>query len=289
MNDIGVKRRPAITRVVVLIVASLILAVNINTFVAAGELIPGGFTGVTLFVQRIFSVFMGVTVPFTIINFILNVVPAAVCYKKIGEKFTLYSCLVVVLTSVFTDFIPKFIITNDLLLISIFGGLINGFGISLCLIVGATSGGSDFLSLLMAKRGITHSWYYIFIGNVILIIMSGFTFGWDKALYSIIFQFTSTQIINMMHRRYRRNTLIIITDHPSEVYNMIRSITHHGGTIFTGTGCYKKETKHMVYSVVASDEVKEVILRVREIDAGAFINILRTEQLVGRFYERPEE
>lgn len=289
MNDIGVKRRSAVTKMTVLVASALILAININTFIAAGELIPGGFTGVTLFVQRIFSAFMGISIPFTVINFILNVIPAAVCYRKIGEKFTLYSCLVVVLTSVFTDFLPKFTITNDLLLISVFGGLINGLGISLCLIVGATSGGSDFLSLLMAKKGITHSWYYIFIGNVVLIIMSGFTFGWDKALYSIIFQFTSTQIINIMHRRYKRNTLFIITDYPSEVYDMIRSITHHGGTIFTGTGCYKKETKHMVYSVVASDEVKEVILRVKGIDSGAFINILRTEQLVGRFYERPEE
>ena len=289
MNDIGVTRRSAITKVTVLIAAALILAININTFVAAGELIPGGFTGVALFIQRIFSVFIGVTIPFTIINFILNVIPAAVCYRKIGEKFTLYSCLVVVLTSVFTDLMPKFIITNDLLLIAIFGGLINGFGISLCLIVGATSGGTDFLSLLMAKKGIAHSWYYIFIGNVVLIIISGFTFGWDKALYSIIFQFTSTQIINMMHRRYKRNTLFIITDHPSEVYDMIRNITHHGGTIFTGTGCYKKETKHMVYSVIASDEVKEVVLRVRKVDSGAFINMIRTEQLVGRFYERPDE
>lgn len=289
MNDIGVKRRSNVTKLTVLISSAVILAININTFIAAGELVPGGFTGLTLFIQRIFSVFFSITIPFTVINFILNAIPAVVCYRKIGEKFTLYSCLVVVLSSVFTDFLPKFIITNDLLLISIFGGLINGFGISLCLIVGATSGGSDFLSLLMAKKGITHSWYYIFIGNVVLIIMSGFTFGWDKALYSIIFQFTSTQIINMMHRRYKRNTLFIITDHPSEVYDTIRSITHHGGTIFTGTGCYKKETKHMVYSVVASDEVKEVILRVKEIDAGAFMNILRTEQLVGRFYERPEE
>lgn len=289
MNDIGVKHRSAITKLIVLVIASLILAVNINTFVAAGELIPGGFTGLTLFIQRIFKVFFKILIPFTIINFILNVVPAVVCFKKIGEKFTLYSCLVVVLTSVFTDLLPKFTITNDLLLIAIFGGLINGFGISLCLIVGATSGGSDFLSLLMAKKGITHSWYYIFIGNVILIIMSGFTFGWDKALYSIIFQFTSTQIINTMHRRYKRNTLFIITDYPNEVYDTIRDITHHGGTIFTGTGCYKKETKNMVYSVVASDEVKEVIVRVKGIDEGAFINILRTEQLVGRFYERPDE
>ncbi|MBP5427575.1 MAG: YitT family protein [Clostridiales bacterium] len=285
----AVKRRSSITKLVVLVASALILAININTFVTAGELIPGGFTGLTLFIQRIFAVFMKVSVPYTVINFILNAVPAVVCYQKIGKKFTLYSCLVVVLTSIFTDLLPKFNITSDLTLISIFGGLINGFGISLCLIVGATSGGSDFLSLLMMKKGITHAWYYIFIGNVILIAAAGVTFGWEKALYSIIFQFASTQIINMLHRRYKRNTLSIITDYPNEVYEIIKNVTHHGGTIFTGTGCYKKETKNMVYSIVASDEVKTVISRVKEIDEDAFINIIKTEQLVGKFYERPEE
>ncbi len=278
-----------IIKLLVLVFASLILSINNNTFVYTGELVPGGFTGITFFVQRILSKFFHISIAYTIINFTLNAIPAAICYKKIGKKFTIYSCLVVVLTSIFTDLLPKVKVIEDLLLISIFGGLLNGFGISLCLIVGATSGGSDFLSMLMAKKGITHSWYYIFIGNAVLIIISGFTFGWHKALYSIIFQFTSTQIINMMHLRYKRNTLFIITDYPNQVYEAIREITHHGGTIFKGTGCYMQEDKSMVYSVVASDEVKKLLKKVKEIDQNAFINMLKTERLIGRFYQPPEE
>lgn len=283
------KQRSALVKIVVLFLASVILAININTFVSVGELIPGGFTGITLFVQRIAVKYLNMHIPYTIINFTINAVPAFICYKKIGKKFTIYSCVVVVLTSIFTDLFPHDSVTEDILLICIFGGLINGFAISLCLIVGATSGGSDFLSMLMMKKGITHAWYYIFLGNAVLIAISGFTFGWDKALYSIIFQFTSTQIINTMHLRYKRNTMFIITDYPNQVYEVIKDITHHGGTIFKGTGCYMQETKSMVYSVVASDEVKILLKKVREVDKNAFINILKTEQLIGKFYQHPEE
>lgn len=285
----AVKQKNRIMKIIILVLAAVIMSININTFINAGNLIPGGFTGITLYIQRVAALFFNLTIPFTAIYFTLNAIPAVICYKKIGKRFTLYSCLVVAITSILTDMLPNFNITNDILLICIFGGLINGFGISLCLIAGATSGGSDFISLLMAKRGITNSWYYIFLGNVILIITSGFTFGWDKALYSIIFQFTSTQVINTMHRRYKRDTLFIITDYPSPVYEAIKNITNHGGTIFQGTGCYMKKTKNMVYSVVASDEVRDVIKEVKKIDEEAFINIVRTDQVVGRFYQRPEE
>lgn len=287
--NVEIKSKSNIIKVTMLILASLILAININTFVSAGELIPGGFTGLTLFIQRVVVASFKIVIPFTLINYTLNAVPAIICYFKIGKKFTLYSCLVVALSAILTDLLPHIDITKDLLLICIFGGLINGFAISLCLMAGATSGGSDFISLLMAKKGNTHSWYYIFIGNVILIIISGFTFGWDKALYSIIFQFTSTQIINTMHRRYKRNTLFIITDFPNPVYETIKSITNHGGTIFQGTGCYMKKTKNLVYSIVASDEVRDVIREVKKIDPDAFINIVKTDQVIGKFYQRPEE
>ena len=81
----------------------------------------------------------------------------------------------------------------------------------------------------------------------------------------------------------------IITDFPNPVYEAIKSITNHGGTIFQGTGCYMKNTKNMVYSIVASDEVREVIREVKKIDPDAFINILRTDQVIGKFYQRPEE
>lgn len=278
-----------ITRIVLVVIASAIFAININSFVHAGNMIPGGFTGLTLLIQRIFLEFAGITIPYSAVNFLLNAVPAVVAYKTIGKKFTLYSCLGIFLTGIFTDVIPATPLTNDILLISIFGGLLNGFAISIFLRAGATSGGTDFIAIYMSEKRHIDTWNYVLAGNAVMLAVAGFLFDWNDALYSIIFQFASTQMIHMLHLRYKKHTLIIITDKPQEIYEKILSITNHGATFFKGIGGFEKEEKTMVYSVIASDEVKSVVHAIREIDEHAFINTLKTDQIDGRFYQRKND
>ena len=124
----------------------------------------------------------------------------------IGKKFTLYSGLMIVVSSILTDLLPGFEITSDPLLISIFGGIINGCAISLCLFANATSGGTDFIAIFFSERKGIDTWNYIFLGNVAMLIVAGLLFGWDKSLYSIIFQFASTQILHMLYKRYQKQT-----------------------------------------------------------------------------------
>lgn len=85
--------------------------------------------------------------PITIFNVALNIFPAYIAYRYIGKKFTIYSIVVIILSSVLVDVLPPYIFTEDILLISVFGGIINGFAISLCLNVGTTTGGTDFISI----------------------------------------------------------------------------------------------------------------------------------------------
>ena len=93
----------------------------------------------------------------------------------------------------------------------------------------------------------------------------------------------------MLYKRYQKQTLLIITDHPQEVYQTIRDNTHHDATQFEGVGCYEGQEKHMLYSVVSADEAKRTIDGIRKVDPAAFINCLKTEQITGRFYNRPND
>ena len=97
----------------------------------------------------------------------------------------------IVLSGALTDILPGYAITYDTLLISIFGGLINGLVISLCLAVNATTGGTDFIAIFLSDRKGIDSWNMILGLNVVILAIAGVLFGWDKALYSIIFQYTS--------------------------------------------------------------------------------------------------
>ena len=276
-------------RLFLIVLASVVMAVNIKSFVDAGGLFPGGFNGLTLLIQRSAQQFAGVALPFTAINLLLNAIPAIVSFRLIGKRFTLYSCLMIALTSVLTDIIPSMPLTNDVLLVCIFGGIINGFSISLCLLGRATSGGTDFIAVALSERLNVDAWNYIFIGNCLMLVVAGMLFGWDKALYSIIFQFASTQVVHMLDQRFKRNTLFIISNRAPEIYENIKDTTHHGATLFHGTGLYNGEERDLIYSVIASDQVKEITRAAREIDPHAFINILKTDQVAGNFYRRPHD
>ena len=275
-------------RVVFGLAGAIIMAVNIKTFVRAGGLYPGGFNGVTLLIQTIFERFMGIALPFTLINLVLNAIPTIVCFKAIGKKFTVSSALIIVLTSVLTDIIPYQPITQDILLISVFGGLLNGFAVSLCLMGGTSGGGTDFIAIYFAEKKNRDVWNFILLGNGCVLVIAGILFGWDKALYSIIFQFTSTQIIHMLHTAYKKETLFIVTDCPDEVYQEIYEVNNHSATEFAATGCYSNEGRKMLYSVVSSAEAKVLVTRVRKADPKAFINVIKTDFLEGHFYQKTD-
>ena len=276
-------------RLALIVLASVVTAVNIQSFVNAGGLFPGGFNGLTLLIQRSAQQFAGIALPFTAINFALNAIPAVISYKFIGRWFTLYSCLAIVLSSVLTDLIPPMPLTNDILLVCIFGGIFNGLAISLCLLGGATSGGTDFISVALSERLDVDAWNYIFFGNCVMLVVAGLLFGWDKALYSIIFQFASTQIVHTLDLRFKRTTLFIISNRAFEVYERIKDTTHHGATLFRGTGLYNGEERDMIYSVISGDQVKQITRAVHEIDPKAFINILKTDHVAGNFYRKPHD
>lgn len=276
-------------RIIVICIASVIMAVNIKTFVRTGGLYPGGATGLTILIQAIAERFLQITIPYTVINLLLNMIPIYIGFRFIGKKFTLYSCLMIVLTSVLTDMIPGYVITYDTLLISIFGGMINGFVISLCLLMNATTGGTDFIATYLSEKKGVDSWNFILGINVVILLIAGILFGWDKALYSIIFQYASTQVLHMIYTRYQKQTLFIVTNNAKEVCKAINTISRHGATILEGEGFYERRERDIVYSVVSKEESKQVIHAINEADENAFVNAIRTEELFGRFYRKPTE
>lgn len=278
-----------VKRIVIICLASMLMAFNIKSFVRTGGLYPGGATGLSILLQRIVQMIFQVEIPYSLINILLNAFPVYIGFRYIGKKFTLYSCLMIILSGIFTDILPGFTITYDTLLISIFGGIINGFVISVCLLVNATTGGTDFIAIYLSEKKGIESFNVILGLNVVILVAAGLMFGWDKALYSIIFQYASTQVLHALYKKYQQQTLFIVTNKPQEICETISKESNHGATILEGEGSYGHCERHVVYSVVSSAESKRVTRAVKEVDPNAFINAIRTEQLLGRFYQKPTE
>ena len=275
-------------RIALCSVAAVILAINLKSFVHTGGLLPGGFSGLTVLLQNI-SARAGISLPYGPVYIGLNLFPIVLSFRKIGKKFTLFSCVNIVLASLLADVIPARIITYDVLLISVFGGIINGFATSLCLLAGATTGGTDFISIYASKRFGVDGFSYVLAFNAFLLGIDGFIFGWDKALYSIIFQYVSTQVIHGLYKRYKKDTMFIVTDRPKEIAEAINRLTMHGATVMDAKGSYQGTPRAMIYSVIDSDELAPVLNEVRRIDPAAFVNSVRTDRIAGRFHVRPND
>ena len=278
-----------IKRIIMIVIASFIMALNIKTFVQTGGLYPGGATGLTILIQSIGIQYFHIELPYTLVNLLLNAFPVYIGFKFIGKKFTLFSLLTIVLTSTLTDIMPHYPITYDTLLISIFGGIINGTAISLVLSVDATTGGTDFIGIYLSQKKGVDSWNMVLAINAFIIGVAGLLFGWDTALYSIIYQYASTQMLHMLYQKFQKTTLFIVTNKPHLVCQMIKEITNHGATIMDGEGSYEHQERSVVYSVISRGETEKVIHTIRQVDKKAFINTLRTDQVAGRFYQAPTD
>ena len=276
-----------IRKIICVIIAGAIYGFSIKNFLHGAGLLAGGFTGVSLLAEQTLLKFSDISVPLSLIYIPLNAVPALISFKFIGKRFTVYSLIMIVLSSTFADIMPYLHLTDDILLCAVFGGLLNGTAIAICLLNNATSGGTDFISIFISEHYGKDAWNYIFAGNVCVLALSGVLFNWTSAMYSIILQFCSTMIIQLLYKRYQKQTMFIITEKPDEVYAVIKDITNHDGTLFKGTGLYKGKERNMIYSVVSSDEIRRVVSEIKKEDSGAFINIMKSEEVSGNFYRRP--
>ena len=276
-------------RFLIVVFAAILFALNIKIFVRAGDLFPGGVTGLTVLIQRLSEKYFGIELPYSPINYLLNAFPVYIGFRYIGKKFTLLSLLMIFLSGMITDLLPFYVITEDPLLISVFGGILGGTAVSHCLMADATSGGTDFIAIYLAQKHGMETWNLILAFNAVILSVAGYFFGWEEALYSIIYQFVSTQTLHTLYRNYQQQTLLVVTMNAQEVCDAIAKATHHGATILDAEGSHDHQHRKLVYSVVSGADSRAAINAARSADPEAFINSMRTTELRGNFYIRPKD
>ena len=276
-------------RILAVILAAALMALNIKSFVRAGDLFPGGVTGLSVLIQRLVEKFFGVEVPYSPINLLLNAFPVYIGFRYVGKKFTLLSLLMIVVSSFLTDLFPGFVITEDPLLISVFGGILGGVSVSICLLADATSGGTDFIAIYLSQKRGVETWNLVLGFNVVILCIAGYFFGWEEALYSIIFQYVSTQTLHALYRSYQKQTLFVVTKKAQEVCDAIHDTCHHGATISVAEGSHSHEPYRMVYSVISGADVKPTLQAVKEADPDAFVNSIHSTEVRGHFYMKPKD
>lgn len=274
---------------IVIVFSAFLSALTINVFVYSGGFFPGGFSGISVLINRSLIQYTGIDIPYGLLYVLMNIFPTILVYKYVGKRFTTFSILQYGLTSFFTLILPVVKLDYDIILITIFGGIFSGISVVLSLMQNASGGGTDFIAIYASNRYRKPIFNYILYANMGILSIAGLLFGWEKALYSIIYQYVSTQVIESRYQRYKFSTLHMITNHPEEVSQAIFKSTRHGITKLQAEGMYSKSEKTMLYMVVNAFEVNDVVSAAKEADPKIFITISKADKIVGNYYLKPME
>ena len=278
--------RATLSNYVLLTIGALVLALNVNYFLAPTNIAPGGVSGTAIIINE----FTGWPIGLTML--ILNIPLLALGFRHLGRyNFLVRTLYVVILYNLGVDVLARWLpaqgLTDDLMLNALYGGVLGGLGTGLVYRGRGTSGGTGIVGrILQLRTGIPLSQVYMFTdGGVIMV--AGLVFGWEIALYSLITLFVWGIVTdNILEGPSVVRTAIIITDQPEDVSHEVFNRLKLGITAWPARGMFT-ETKHTVlFCTVNRPDVNVLRSVVIEVDPHAFIVIGHAHQAFGGVVRR---
>lgn len=267
-----------------ILVGTIVYSIGINMFIQPNKLTPGGITGLAVQLNHLFDL------PTGILIILMNIPLFVLGYIILGGKFVVSSVVATVISSIFIDvfktFIPIF--ENDLLLSSIFGGLLTGFGISLLYLRDSSMGGTDIVCTIINK----HSPYFpigktSLLLNAIVIASAVLVFeNLECALYSAVSIFVSSKVIDAVLLGVDSGKMLLtITDKPYVIAEEIHRITGRGATVLNALGTYNNNEKYLLLCVAKRFEFSKIKRIVKENDSNAFVIIGDAAEILGNGFK----
>ena len=277
----------SIRDIIFVVCASLFSSAAVVWFVRPGQLIPAGISGTTQLIIMGFETQFGIVMSYGLVYLIINLILLSFVFNKLGKKFLILSFIHVFLTSTFIEVLPMLNITQDIVLVAIFGGMLNGIGSTISLRAQGSTGGTDFIAIYYSMVKNKPQWDKIMLFNGALLIYAGWTYNWDIAFYSIIYQFVSTKLIDTYHNRYKLSSIHVVTKRPDEVSQAMLAVTRHGITKTDAIGVFKQQETSILYMVASDFELKCISKAIMEADEKAFIEISTVDRVAGNYRQKP--
>ncbi|MFC4545649.1 YitT family protein [Paenactinomyces guangxiensis] len=263
--------------VIVIFLASVLVAFAYNMFLLPHNILSSGVSGIAMMI--------GLKTPLNtgVVNLVLNLPLFIIGFMKLGKRFMINTLFSVAVTSVALILIPISPISKDPILSSVFGGVLAGIAGGLIFRFSASAGGFDIIGLLLTRKKEFPLGNLLFMMNSAVIFVSGFLFSWDAALYTMLSMFATGKVIDTIHTRHLKVTLMIVTSQGDEIKNALFSKLVRGITVVDGEGAYTKEKRKVLFTTISRYELAEVKRLIKEADPKAFVNITETIEVLGYF------
>ncbi|HPR57115.1 MAG TPA: YitT family protein [Bacteroidales bacterium] len=280
---------------------TFIMASGFVLFINPYKIVPGGVYGIAIVIhyltEGIFD-FWPLGIPIGLLGLSMDIPLTVLGIKILGPRFGIKTVVGFVLTASFMDMLTHFIGQDDplklgdqMLLASIFGGAMIGFGLGLIFRSRATSGGSDIIAMIINKyTGLPLGQLMIIVDSVIVLIGLVAFGDWKIPLFSWIVIFITGKVIDITLRGVSyEKTMIIISDQYELIRQKIINDINRGGTIIVGRGMYKDTEKKMIYTNVSRREYQILKDYIRQVDPNAFVTVIDANEILGQGFKSLHE
>lgn len=257
-------------------VGAIIAGFALEAFLVPNAVIDGGVIGVSMIVSHITKWNLGLLV------IILNTPFILLALKKMGKLFVFSTAYANIILALSLNFFHSYKVTGDVILASVFGGIVLGVGVGLILKNEASLDGTEILSLLVSKKFGFSVGEFIMGINLFIYLAAGKVFGWESAMYSIITYFIASKVIDIVMEGLNSSKSVrIISDDAGAIGNALIEKLDISVTYLKGIGGYSGQDKDLIYCVITRLELPKMIEIIKEIDPRAFVSVVDVHEAYG--------
>ena len=259
-----------------LTIGCIIAAMALETFLIPNTILDGGVTGISIIISKLTKI------PLSFLVLILNTPFVYIGYKNLGKNFlirTIYSMLV------FSFFLSYFelveALTEEMLLATVFGGVLLGAGVGLVIHFGGCVDGTESVAIVISKKTSLSVGQVVLICNLVIYTVAGFMFGFDRAMYSLLTYVITFKVIDFVSEGLEQaKAALIVTDKGTSLSKEIYKRLGRTTTTIRGKGLISGE-KEVLYCVLTRIEIYELNRIIEEMDESAFVTILDVSDIIG--------
>lgn len=272
-------------KLIKILLGSLIYSIAVNGFISPHHLLSGGVTGISLILQYLSNIPSGYWI------LIINIPIFIIGYKFVDRDFVVLSLvgtLAMSLLLILTKDIATTLKVDDIIISTIFGGVLTGVGAGIIFKAGASQGGTDIIAIIIRRKyGIKISTLY-FALNGIIALLGVFITSLKLTLYTLVLMYIKSIAIDKTIVAFnKKKILLIVTSKEKEVSEVIINKIGRGTTFLYGEGAYTGIKRKIIYCVVTENELHRVKKLIEEIDEKALISIADAIDVQGRGFIKP--
>jgi uncharacterized membrane-anchored protein YitT (DUF2179 family) len=265
--------------ILMIILGSAISGVAFNLFIIPNKLLSGGISGISLILNYLFNINTGLMI------FIFNIPIFIFGYKFIDKEFVFLSLIGMIAFSTWIEvfsFLQNSSLVQDVMLSSIYAGVLNGIGLGIVLKNRASQGGIDIIAVIIKKYFSMNIGSTSMIINTCIVVAASFITNLNLAMYTLISMYVGSTVMDKIQQGFdRRKSVMIITNKEKQVAEEVFKRLVRGVTYLEGEGAYTGDKKRVIYCIVSLNQLAKLKQIVREVDENAFITVSDTSEVMG--------